>query len=237
MTPEQIATTAQQIRDAGLPDFCNRWLAMTPEAWAANEAARKRIARQVSRQEVRRVPKAERRRSTLALGHAADLDDAGRELLKAQRKEAERKTRERLRSLRERAMTKVGSKENAVRALRTESVADSPTTTAAEPERPTEQQESTVSKKTTKKAARSNARTKVKPEPKTKAATEKTSGVRPGSKLETIVGLLKRPQGCTTKEVLAATGWPAVSMPQQAKAAGLSLTKEKVDGVTRYKAA
>lgn len=62
-------------------------------------------------------------------------------------------------------------------------------------------------------------------------------GVRPGSKLEAIVGLLTRPEGCTTKDVLAATGWPSVSMPQQAKAAGLTLRKEKVGGVTRYSAA
>ena len=68
-------------------------------------------------------------------------------------------------------------------------------------------------------------------------AKAKKGEVRAGSKLELIVGLLKRPDGCTTADVLKATGWPAVSMPQQARSAGLTLKKEKVDGVTRYSAA
>lgn len=62
-------------------------------------------------------------------------------------------------------------------------------------------------------------------------------GPREGSKLAVIVGLLKRKEGCTVKDVLAATGWPTVSMPQQAKAAGLSLKKEKDGSVTRYRVA
>ena len=80
---------------------------------------------------------------------------------------------------------------------------------------------------------------------KTAAAAKSADGdpvgksfvVRPGSKLETIVKMLKQPNGCSAKEVLAATGWPAVSMPQQARAAGLTLSKQKVDGVTRYSVA
>lgn len=58
--------------------------------------------------------------------------------------------------------------------------------------------------------------------------------IRPGSKLEIVAGLLKRPEGCTTAEVLAGTGWPTVSMPQMAKAAGLTLRKEKDGKVSRY---
>ena len=55
------------------------------------------------------------------------------------------------------------------------------------------------------------------------------------SKVEIIAQLLKRPNGCTTAEVLEKTGWPSVSMPAQAKAAGLSLRKHKEKGqVTRY---
>lgn len=61
--------------------------------------------------------------------------------------------------------------------------------------------------------------------------------IRSGSKLEAVIGLLKRPEGCTTAEVLKLTGWPAVSMPQQARAAGLKLRKEKEGTVTRYWAA
>lgn len=59
-------------------------------------------------------------------------------------------------------------------------------------------------------------------------------GIRPGSKLEIVVGLLTRPAGCTAAEVLKATEWPAVSMPQQARAAGLTLRQEKDGKVTRY---
>lgn len=62
-------------------------------------------------------------------------------------------------------------------------------------------------------------------------------GPRPGTKLAKIVGMLKRPTGCTAAEVMKACKWPSVSMPQQAKAAGLRLKKEKVHGVTRYRAA
>jgi hypothetical protein len=64
-----------------------------------------------------------------------------------------------------------------------------------------------------------------------------------GSKLEKIGKLLSRKEGCTTAEVLKATGWPAVSMPQQAKMLGVKLKTEKgpfgPEGrtVTRYWAA
>lgn len=81
--------------------------------------------------------------------------------------------------------------------------------------------------KGSKKAAAENAR----------APIGTPGGVRPGSKLEIVVGLLTRADGCTGKEILEATGWPTVSVPQQAKAAGLVLSKEKVDGITRYRAA
>jgi hypothetical protein len=103
------------------------------------------------------------------------------------------------------------------------------------PANPTESDMRTKSK--TKKAkakskARAKARTKVKAKTTSKAKTE--TGVRPGTKLEKVVQLLQRPNGCTNEDVLKATGWPSVSMPQQAKAAGITLVKEKTDGVTRY---
>jgi hypothetical protein len=59
--------------------------------------------------------------------------------------------------------------------------------------------------------------------------------VREGKSKKEIVGdLLMRAEGCTTKDILEATGWPAVSVPAQAKVVGLKLRKEKVDEVTRY---
>ena len=57
------------------------------------------------------------------------------------------------------------------------------------------------------------------------------------SKTATVGILLRRAGGCTGKDVLKATGWPTVSMPAMAKALGVKLKKEKVDGVTRYSAA
>jgi hypothetical protein len=83
------------------------------------------------------------------------------------------------------------------------------------------------------KAATAKARTPAKP----KAATRAPKGVREGSKLALVVGLLKRKEGCTAADVLTATDWPAVSMPQQARAAGLTLRQEKDGKVTRYWAA
>lgn len=66
------------------------------------------------------------------------------------------------------------------------------------------------------------------------ADNARTPVVRAGSKLEIIVGLLTREGGCTGAEILTATGWPTVSVPQQAKAAGLDLSKVKEGKVTRY---
>lgn len=50
-----------------------------------------------------------------------------------------------------------------------------------------------------------------------------------------VAALLLRKSGTTNAEILEVTGWPSVSVPGQAKAAGLTLRKEKVPGKpTRY---
>ena len=54
------------------------------------------------------------------------------------------------------------------------------------------------------------------------------------SKREIAAGLLTRPEGTTTREILDATGWPAVSVPAIAKASGLTLKHQKDGRVTRY---
>jgi hypothetical protein len=54
------------------------------------------------------------------------------------------------------------------------------------------------------------------------------------SKTEIVGDLLLK--GTTVAEVLKATGWSAVSMPQMAKANGLELTKYDENGITKYKA-
>jgi hypothetical protein len=84
-----------------------------------------------------------------------------------------------------------------------------------------------------KKAAAPKTPPKAKAAPK---AAARGKEARPGSKLEIIVKLLRRKGGCTMKQALAATGWPAISMPQQARAAGLKLKKEKRDGIYHYSA-
>lgn len=61
-------------------------------------------------------------------------------------------------------------------------------------------------------------------------------GAKAGSKAAIIEALLRRPEGCTSADVLAATGWSAVSMPQQAKAIGVELVVDKINGRKRYRA-
>src|SRR5260221_1705221 len=61
-------------------------------------------------------------------------------------------------------------------------------------------------------------------EPKTKA----------GQKKKHMIGEMLA-KGTTPKEILAATGWKAVSMPAAAKALGVELEKYKENGVTKYK--
>jgi hypothetical protein len=86
-----------------------------------------------------------------------------------------------------------------------------------------ETKESDVSKKVKKGKAK-------------KAAPKRAKSDKPrGEKTLAISELLSRVSGCTAKEVLAATGWPSVSMPAMAKACGLKLRKDKVKGqITRY---
>lgn len=60
------------------------------------------------------------------------------------------------------------------------------------------------------------------------------SKVRRGSKLALVIWLLTRGEGCTMADITSATGWKTMSFPQQAKAAGLTLRKEKDGSVSRY---
>lgn len=61
----------------------------------------------------------------------------------------------------------------------------------------------------------------------------KTDGAQ--TKRAIASALLTRDEGATLKEILGATGWPSISIPQLAAASNLVLTKEKVKGSpTRY---
>jgi hypothetical protein len=60
---------------------------------------------------------------------------------------------------------------------------------------------------------------------------------RRNSKAYLVGEMLLRPEGVTRAEVMAATGWPSVSLPQQAEACGLSFTTQRTGREVRYFAA
>lgn len=90
------------------------------------------------------------------------------------------------------------------------------------------------------KSAKTTTKAKAAPERKRVGKAKSSSArspVRDGSKLKVISGLLTRKNGCTRAEVLAATGWKAISMQQQADHLGLTLRQEKDGRSFRYFAA
>ena len=107
-----------------------------------------------------------------------------------------------------------------------------PTTPAPAPTAPVEPETETAMRTKTKNRGRSASAklAKARTPAKAKAKTDATS------KTSIVVNLLTREGGCTTKDVLEATGWPTVSMPAMAASCGLVLTKTKGkdDKVTRY---
>lgn len=246
----EIIQTAERLRELGVPDSLNRWLKMTPETLLANQRARAKINKQHADGAPVRFER--KSRSTISAGHAANLDDAGKVLLKEVSKAAREKKIARLRDLKERtsmSKTNVGPKEAQLRAARASDGTDTESTkpagnVATDPKETKVRTKTTTKKADAKAKAKTAARTPVKGKTtKAKPASAKTAakpvgdGPRPGSKLAIIRDLLSRPEGCTTKQVLEACQWPAVSMPQQARALGVTLKKEKVDGVTVYRAA
>lgn len=57
---------------------------------------------------------------------------------------------------------------------------------------------------------------------------------RPGTKAFTIGQMFLRPEGVSGREVMAATGWPSVSMPQQARSCGIEFTTQRMGREVRY---
>jgi len=70
--------------------------------------------------------------------------------------------------------------------------------------------------------------------PATTAKPAKANGGGKENKREICAALLTRAAGCTSRDLLDATGWPAISVPATAKASGLKLRKEKIGKVTTY---
>lgn len=128
-------------------------------------------------------------------------------------------------------MKPLGPRAQQIRALR-EARAQRHATTKPKPApaAPAKPKERPMAKKA-KKAKKATAK-RAAPKAKTEAGE-----IRAGSKLETVIGMLKRPEGCTSKEVCDATGWGAVSIPPIARRAGFELKKEKDGTQTRYRAA
>jgi hypothetical protein len=54
------------------------------------------------------------------------------------------------------------------------------------------------------------------------------------NKRQIAADLLLRAEGCTAKDILEATEWPAVSVPAIARASGITLRQEKDGRTTRY---
>jgi hypothetical protein len=113
----------------------------------------------------------------------------------------------------------------------------------------TEQTETAPDTKATKKAAAGARRANVAPgkgkagkkaTPKKKTPRSARNDVREGSKTATILDLLKRPGGATTKELLKATGWQPHSLRgflsgTVGKKMGLAVTSTKgEDGERSY---
>jgi hypothetical protein len=64
--------------------------------------------------------------------------------------------------------------------------------------------------------------------------TRQLNSARPGSKAHRVGEMTLRPEGATGREVCAALGWPAVSMPQQLEMCGLSYTTQRTGREVRY---
>lgn len=65
-------------------------------------------------------------------------------------------------------------------------------------------------------------------------ASTRVNGARPGSKAHVVGELMLRPEGVTGREALAATGWPSISLPQQAQICGLAFTTQRMGREVRY---
>jgi len=191
-----------ELGDLAIPEFLQR--RVTPES----EAAVRRLNKQLSRRQLRRLPKSEQRRSSISAGPVL-TDPVSIALKKEVETAARAKREERFARLRE---------------------------LKGDPMKPRKKAAPAKGKAPAKPKKKIDRLAELLDEPKAAppAAPPAEGGPRAGSKLEAISVLLRRPEGCTTADVLKATGWPSVSMPAQAKALGVGLRKEKEGGAFRY---
>lgn len=119
MNQQEITATAIRLRELGVPDCLNRWLHLTPASLAANRAACTGIMQQVYRRAPVRKMKSHGK-STISSGHAANLDETGKMILREINKATQAKKITHLRQLKElRQMSKsAGTKEARIRTMR-----------------------------------------------------------------------------------------------------------------------
>lgn len=208
-TQQEIDAIAARVREGGIPDFLNRWLGMTPETLAANEAARKRQSLNM-----------ERRTAMPTIGPKEQaLKD-----LRNRREQPFKEEPDMPRTAKPAKPAKTAAAPAGPKTKKTDAAKEAKTAAAQRAKAAQIKDE----KKPKKKGAAARARTPVDPNVPTKA-------IRPGSKMAIISGLLARAQGCTADDVKKACEWPSVSMPQQAKSLGIELHKRKdADGVMHY---
>lgn len=200
---KRIGDAVQAVRDAGIPDDLNRWLALTPDSLEAEMA--KLGPREQQLRDLRSVrppgkilpaPQSERKVMAVAVSPVPPASPGPTQ------EEPTMETQ----------TTAAGA------ATGKKAAAKSKAKRASAP----------------KKAAKKKAAAKR--SVPSKAASKRGEKLAKTTKLALVSELLQRPDGCTTADVLKATGWPSVSMPAMAASAKLKLSKSKVDGVTRYTA-
>lgn len=105
-TQAEINKIAADVKKGGTPDAMNRWLDMTPAKLTENEAARANLAKA-------KLPKkkSEKGKSSVALGHAKNLDETGKAILSEQKKAKEQSKMERLKQLRAQRAEKLSPKD------------------------------------------------------------------------------------------------------------------------------
>jgi len=225
-----IRKTIEGVRDAGVPDFLNRWSDMTPEALKADIKQRekimaaaivgpKEIALRKQRERDFRIPK-------------GFTDAEGKDYIERLNAERRKATMDRISKILKPKERNVKSEdtisENTVQV--DEQVADKPRKAKA---------------KAKAKAAKAPAKAKAKALAKAKKtarvaakAKAKPAARKSGESKTAMVGqLLHRKEGCTTADVLELTGWPTVSMPAMAENLGIKLRKVKEGRTTHYFAA
>lgn len=233
---KKIEANAATLRESGCPEPLNRWATMTPQKLEEQQMAQK-IGPREQALRLQRLPTTDRPFDPYAKEHAEN------KRLKAKGRIAAMKAK-----LSGEAAKMPLEGKAALAAIDQPPEAPAP---AQPKEESAVEQTASIETGAVKRKAPRVSKPKTKTPKKAKAAkvakvkvakakkpsapkAAKTEGVREGTKLALVVGLLKRSEGCTTADVLSATGWPSVSMPQQAKAAGLKLRKEKDGKVSRY---